>query len=605
MNDRQMKITLQAIQFVLKRSFLASPLLFVIYASIQIVLAFTSIINIFIFKEIIDTANGLSSLFGLTLVILISLRVSLDVLEKVSSRFAEYIWYVWDTKQIFVNYSAFLKKLASFDFANFEHPETHDLIWRAFNRFQWHVRYYLDTVMKFFSKSIELSASIFIFAIASPLSAFLIILTNLVSIYVRTVLGSQNFNIYKADSEIVRRFDYLHGMAVNRETLMELKQFRGFDFLKERLFVLYRSFTGRQIRQYKKQWIWLTLVDMLPIGAIAIFLFIILGELQAGTMSTGVFVFLFTNIFVFSGALRQLSGDLGSLSSDGHFIHDAIQFFAVKQTITFPSISTAQKEELRKALKNPTITLEHVSFSYPNTSHKVLQNINITIPYGQNIALIGENGAGKTTLVKLLLRVYDPSEGVIKINGIDLKEIPSDLFFDLYSTLFQSFGKFYLTIRENLVLAAGKKLTDEECVKALKLSNAWQYVKDFPETIDQILGPTYKNGVDLSGGQWQQLAIARALVRTAPILVLDEPTSAIDAKAEMEIFQRLNRETQDKTLIYISHRFSTIKDAHRIIVLDKGTIIEDGNHQELMKKEGKYMKLYSMQAERYMREETN
>ncbi len=154
------------------------------------------------------------------------------------------------------------------------------------------------------------------------------------------------------------------------------------------------------------------------------------------------------------------------------------------------------------------------------------------------------------------------------------------------------------------MLAAGKKLTEEECIKALKLSNAWQYVKDFPETIDQILGPTYKNGVDLSGGQWQQLAISRALVRVTPVLVLDEPTSAIDARAEMEIFQRLNRETQNKTLIYISHRFSTIKDAHRIIVLDKGAIIEDGNHQELMKKEGKYMKLYSMQAERYLREET-
>jgi len=209
----------------------------------------------------------------------------------------------------------------------------------------------------------------------------------------------------------------------------------------------------------------------------------------------------------------------------------------------------------------------------------------------------------KTALEKpLLMRMYDPTEGKISINGINLKEIPEDVLFLLYSTLFQSFGKFYLTIRENLDMAAGKPEDSKEYERVLKLSNAWGYIKDFPKTIDQQLGPQYKDGVDLSGGQWQQLAIARAYMKKAPVLILDEPTSAIDAKAEAEIFDRLNRETKENTVIFISHRFSTIKDAHRIVVIDHGKIIEDGDHEKLIKNKGKYAALYSLQAERYTRE---
>lgn len=596
-----MKTTIKAIQFVLRRANGASSLLFSIFVVTSIFLSFTNILNIFIFKEIIDAANNKETVLRLGLFGIIVLRIGLEAFNKVAGRYNEYIWLALDTKQLFYNYSAFLKKLSSFDLANFEDTQTHDLIWRAFNRFQWHIRYYLDTSIKLFSRVLELSASIFIFFIASPMGATLLVIANIIPIYIRSVLGEQNFNIYKADSETVRRYEYLQSMAVNRETLMEFKQFQGFGFLKDRLFALYSSFTGRQMRQYKKQWLWLTLVDMLPILALAWFLINIVTMLQSGHITTGSFVFLFSNIFIFSSALSQLSGHLGSLTTDAHFMFDAINFFNVKQHVSFITLNSQQEHEMLQKLQKPTIVLENISFKYPHADRDVLKNISLTIPYGQNVALIGENGAGKTTLVKLLLRIYDPTEGRILINGIDLKDIPESLFFTLYSTLFQSFGKFYLTIRENLELAAGRKLTDEEYIRALKLSNAWNYVKDFSKTLDQQLGPTYKDGVDLSGGQWQQLAIARALIRKASVLILDEPTSAIDAKAETEIFDRLNNHTKENTLIFISHRFSTIKDAERIIVLDKGKLTEDGNHAQLMKNNEKYAKLYTMQAERYIR----
>ena len=169
-----------------------------------------------------------------------------------------------------------------------------------------------------------------------------------------------------------------------------------------------------------------------------------------------------------------------------------------------------------------------------------------------------------------------------------------------YELLCKSY-EFYMTIEENLQMAAGKKLSDEEMIYFLKFSNAWEFIKDTKYKLKQQLGPEYKHGLDLSGGQWQRLAIARAYAKRAPILILDEPTSAVDAKSEMEIFDRLNREMKENTLIFISHRFSTIKDAERIVVLDKGKLIEDGTHSQLIKNQGKYAQLYTIQAERYKR----
>jgi len=278
-----------------------------------------------------------------------------------------------------------------------------------------------------------------------------------------------------------------------------------------------------------------------------------------------------------------------------------VEFFNLKPSVAFSKPAQIEKEELQQKILKPTIVLENVSFTYPNSDKPALKKINLEVPCGQKLALIGENGAGKTTMVKLLLRIYDPQEGRILINGIDLKKLPEDVLFSLYSTLFQSFGKFYLTVRENLEMAAGRKLSEEEMIDFLKFSNAWDFIKGTKYQLEQQLGPEYKKGTDLSGGQWQRLAIARAYAKKAPILILDEPTSAVDAKSEMEIFDRLNREMRKNTLIFISHRFSTIKDAERIVVLDKGRIIEEGTHKQLMANRRKYAQLYTIQAERYKR----
>ena len=594
---------IQAVKFVVIRTYKAAGSLLILYAALTVFVSLLSIFNMLVFKEVIDAANGQKTLLGLSIFSLIVFWIIYAIVNKIVEKLAEYLWNIIDLKQTIYNTGEFVNKLSTLDLSNFESPQTYDKIWRSFNRIPWQLKYYLDLAIKLLGKTVELSISILIFFIASPLNAVLIILANIIPVLVKSKLGEQTFNIYKADSEIRRRFEYASSLVTQRDTLIEIKQFQGFKFIKEKLLLIYNSFSKKQSAQFKKAWLSLTVVEMIPIIVTLIFLLTIAFQLNNKAISSGTFVFLFLNILVFNGALWNVSYFLGGLISDSHFIHDAIDYYNIKRTIDFPELSPSQEKDLLEKIKNPTITVENVTFHYPNAAKIVLKNINFTIPYGQNLALIGENGAGKTTLVKLLIRVYDPTEGRILLNGIDLKNIPENILFKIYSTLFQSFGKFYLTIRENMELGAGTKLTDEEYIKTLKLSSAWNYVNNFPKKLDQQLGPNYTDGVDLSGGQWQQLAISKALVRQTPVLILDEPTSSVDAKAETEIFDRLSNETKDRTVIFISHRFSTIKDANRIVVIDKGKIIEDGNHERLMKNKGKYATLYTLQAERYLRKE--
>lgn len=248
----------------------------------------------------------------------------------------------------------------------------------------------------------------------------------------------------------------------------------------------------------------------------------------------------------------------------------------------------------------PIIEFRNISFRYPNTKRYILRNFDLTIRTGEKIAFVGENGAGKTTLIKLLLRFYDVTDGEILVNGVNIKHLNLEKWYTLIGVLFQDFIKYQFTFKENIYFGNKKETNNLELLKeVIKKSGADEFVKDLPSRFDQTVGKMFKDGIDLSGGQWQKLALARAFFKNAPILILDEPTSAIDAKAEYEIFQHVQELQNDKTVIIISHRFSTVRNADRILVLDEGRIIEEGNHETLMKKKGLYAELFNIQAQGY------
>lgn len=214
--------------------------------------------------------------------------------------------------------------------------------------------------------------------------------------------------------------------------------------------------------------------------------------------------------------------------------------------------------------------------------------------------MVGENGAGKTTIIKLLLRFYDVTDGEILINGVNIKELNLDEWHKLVGALFQDFIKYQFTFKENVYIGDLAKANDEKLLReAIFKSGASAYVNKLPDGLNQVVGKMFEKGIDLSGGQWQKLALARAFFRDAPLLILDEPTSAIDAKAEYEIFQNVQKLQKDKTVIIISHRFSTVRNADRILVLHGGHIIEEGDHKKLMDKKGLYAELFELQARGY------
>ena len=589
------------VKFTLVESFKANRKLFLTFVIIQTVLAFTYIIDLFSYKEVIDALNHNPTVFNLSIFQILILLLIYYLLYKVLDGISNYTWNLLESEQLVVLNSKFIDKLSSLDLSVFEVSQNVGLANRAFNRFQMQFKYYLKAIIDVYTSFIKLLISLSIFFFVSPALALIIVGANIIHIYVNSRKAYGVFTIYRADDKIKRKMEYIVSTLFSKETLPEIKLYGAFSFFKARLIRIYKQFTSHQLKVEKTRQLYNTLFGFLPTISIFAYSWFIARQTVNGEITSGQFIFLFFNSLSFNGTLYNLSQNLGHLHADSLFMQDAIEFFDLKQNILFPTIQKDQREALLSKLANPTVQIENLSFKYPQGNALVLKNINLTIPFGQNVALIGENGAGKTTLVKLLLRMYDPSEGRILINGIDIKTVPEEMIFSLYSTLFQSFGKFYFTIRENLEMAASCKLTDEQSEKFLNFSNSWEFVKHTKDKLDQQLGTSFAEGIELSGGQWQRLAIARAYAKKSPILILDEPTSAVDAKSETEIFDRLNKEMEENTLIFISHRFSTIKDAKRIVVLDKGKIIEDGTHDTLMSEKGKYAHLYAIQAERYLR----
>jgi ATP-binding cassette, subfamily B, bacterial len=590
-----------AVLFVITTFWKSKGWALISYTVLLIIFQLGIFLNNFIFKGIIDSASGEQTIIPLSIFGFLILWLIYQFGRSILERLLDYLWYVMDIAQVLYSTNKFIRKLSSLDLPSYEDSSRHDLMWRSFNRINFQMRYYSNSILNCAAQAVVLTFSVFIFFIASPPLAIAIVVSNFVPLIVRSKLGAVNFTIFKADSETRRKFEYTSSLFTDRDTLPELKLYGGFGFLRQRLINLYKIYTQKQINHYRKTFYWTTFADLLPIITIFVYLLFIANQLINNQISVGTFVFFFQNIIAFENSLYSLNNHLSIILADSHFIQDSIDFYKMERNVKFKKLSESKKDELRKKLKNPSIKLENVSFKYPKTSFYALKNISMEIPFGQNIALIGENGAGKSTLVKLLMRMYDPTEGDIYINSINLKDIPEDVLMQTYSTLFQNYGKFYLTIEENLEIAAGGKISEDKYIKALKFSNAWNYVSNFPKILKQQLGPTYDEGIDLSGGQWQQLGITKSILKNTSILILDEPTSNIDARSEMEIFDRLNKETENKTVIFISHRFSTIKDAKRIVVFEKGKILEDGDHSSLMKNDKKYAHLYNIQAERYER----
>jgi ABC-type multidrug transport system fused ATPase/permease subunit len=269
---------------------------------------------------------------------------------------------------------------------------------------------------------------------------------------------------------------------------------------------------------------------------------------------------------------------------------------------TRPSIKSLLSEPRPIARGTHTIEFDHVSFSYPGVDREVLHDVSFRIDERETVALVGTNGAGKTTLIKLLTRLYDPTKGRILLDGVDIREYAPEKLYEIFGIIFQDFGKYACSVSENIMFGdIGAKADDQRITQAAIAANADEFIKHLPNGYDTALMRYFeKSGIELSGGQWQKLSVARAFYSNSDILILDEPTASLDAMAAQEIYDQFDHLRKDKTTIFVSHRLSSATSADKIIVLEYGRIIEEGNHKQLMAKKGRYHELFTTQAKHYV-----
>lgn len=378
---------------------------------------------------------------------------------------------------------------------------------------------------------------------------------------------------------------------------MEIRSLQANKYVLDKIDSMNSSFYSEQENRYKKARSTVLGSQLLENVGPAIAGIVVLRQFLARAISLERYFFLTGALVRIGGALNAIFGTLTRMQEPILLANS--YFHLVENVPTEKDTNDAVKLVSKKA---PKIEFEDATFSYPGQDAPVFENLSLTIESGEHVALVGENGAGKTTLIKLLLRFYIPDSGRILVNGTDLQTLTLDSWYDQIATLFQNFNQYPLSVKENIEIGRASASSSKTLLeKAADFGGVGELVKKYKHGWDTVLESSFEKGVEPSGGQWQRVALSRAFYRQANVLILDEPTSAIDAKAEYDIFNKIFAHYKNKTALIVSHRFSTVRRANRIIVLENGKIVEQGSHASLMKdKKGLYHDLFTKQAEGYL-----
>ncbi len=410
--------------------------------------------------------------------------------------------------------------------------------------------------------------------------------------------GENNYWMSFWQSPGKRQLWYLTELLTTDTYNKEIKLFNLASFFTKR----YRDLSEKMYQEDKQLRIKYTrialLCSLLPLLAEAgIYLYVALQAVQR-RITLGALTQYALAITQVGQSLQLALSDLSELYQYHLFIKMLFDFLAYKPQIVAPAQPVQLKAE--NDAHGLSIEFRNVSYTYQGKSEAALKNISFTLRAGESIALVGQNGAGKTTLVKLLTRLYDPGEGEILIEGRNIKEYDPDELRERIGVIFQDYVKYQMMAGENIGIGRVEEMENHVLVEeAAGKSGADEVIERLEKGYDAVLGRWFEKGVDLSGGEWQKIALARAFMRNAPVLILDEPTSALDAQAEYDIFQRFRSLAAERTVIFISHRFSTVRLADRIFVIEQGRMIESGSHHELLDLDGRYAELFNLQAEAY------
>jgi ATP-binding cassette subfamily B protein len=427
-------------------------------------------------------------------------------------------------------------------------------------------------------------------------SVLVLLLAALPAFIAETKLSGEAFRLYSWRAPEGRKLNYLEWILTRDSTVKEVKLFGLGPLILGRYRALFSKFLGEDRKLARKRLVLGTLLGSLSLAAFYLCYLWVARRASSGGISVGDLVLTIAVFRQGQSAFESVLSSVAGMYEDALFLSNLQKFFDLPTTAERSRVVPA-----RTLAPGPhRLEFDHVSFKYPGKQDWALHDLTLTLEPGEKLALVGENGAGKSTLIKLLLRLYEPTEGAIRYGGVDLRDLDVVDLRARMGAVFQDFVRYQFTAAENVGLGHPPRLDDRRAIElAADAGGAKSVIEALPQQYDTMLGGWFEKGQELSGGQWQKLAIARAFMREAEVLILDEPTAAIDAEAEVALFERFRALARDRTAIIISHRFSTVRMADRIAVLEGGRLTELDSHQGLLAKNGRYAKLFTLQAQGY------
>jgi len=569
-------------------------LTFILFLS-SILAGFLTILEPYVLKLLLDFLIHKETQFGLGLLSILLLYGGLSVARDLFYDIMNTVKSVHGLNIESYAMHELMNKVSSLDLIYFEDPDYYNTLTRSNSAlirladFFWQFSFFISSIVSV----VVIVSAILTF---NPWIVLLIIIGTTPSLIVGLKTAEVVWSAFTGGSPIFRHAHYYRSLLTEQpEALKEIKLFNLKDYFLRKFRALFSSFVEKQNKAAKTQFrrrAFTTLFEGLFAVAAA---YLVVQMFIDGTISVGDLTFLLTLLFQFAGYARLLVQSMDSLNQHATFLTPLVDVMGFEPVIKEPRHPKPFPSKIRKGIE-----FRNVSFTYPRRPATVLRNFNLFIKPSESLAIVGENGSGKTTLIKLMCRLYDVTEGEILVDGVNIKEFKLNDLYNNIGVIFQDFMKYEALVEENIAFGktSGLKL---QIHKAAIKSGAADFIKRLERQYKTQLGKKImEHGTDLSGGQWQKIALARAFFKNPQVLILDEPTAAVDAKAEFKIFKRFEQFTKNKITFLISHRFSTVRIASRILVMDKGRLLEDGTHEELIAKNGHYAKLFNMQAKGYV-----
>lgn len=494
-----------------------------------------------------------------------------------------------------------MNKAKEIDVASFDMPDFYEKFENANREAGLRPIEVIRSTFNIVSTLISAFSFIILLSTVAWFAPLIVILLSLPSAIITFWFRKKNFHYMRHHSKERRQMSYYSDMLVNKDMVKELRLFG----LSDTFIVNYNKVFSRYFAGIKKlisdESVWNIVISLITTVVNCALFFFIAYTVTIGSGQIGDYSLYTGALTSIATCIATLVATTSSIYEGTLFIDNMIVFMNEKRHIV-PTLPQARKVERHIG---HTIEFRDVSFRYPGTNKDVLKNISFVVDPGDTVVLVGLNGAGKTTLLKLLTRLYDPTSGCILLDGKDIREYDTDALYSSFGAIFQDFGKYAFTVKENICFGEINKPMDiDEIQRAAHSSTADGFIRNLPKEYDTPLMRIFEQeGIEPSIGQWQKLAIARAFYSDSDILILDEPTASLDAIAEQEIFNQFDKLRKDKTTFFVSHRLSSATIASKILVLENGVLVEDGNHKELMNKKGVYYTLFSTQANRYIGEE--